>query len=49
MARRLRPYIGEGEGKLIFIETLAGNLAAQDAGKNIVVVISRHVPPFRLR
>src|SRR4051794_4968652 len=41
MDRRLRAYVMESQGPLVFIDLLARNLAAQDASKNVLVVVRR--------
>jgi hypothetical protein len=39
MNRGLRPDVGEGQNEIVFIEFVAWNFAAQDAGEDVAVVI----------
>jgi hypothetical protein len=42
--RRLRVDVVEGERVVVFVDLLAGQLAAQDAGEDVIAVVVGHGP-----
>ncbi len=48
MAGRTRHDVEEGEGVVVLVDLVAGDLAAQDFCEDVVGVVRRHVDLFTL-